>query len=88
MEKEVILLNGINKKKFSSSDEYHDFLMFHIQNHLVEINDLKANKDPHLVKEVADLTLLSYMLAINEGAGKDVFKERIKKIESKIKGEQ
>ncbi len=88
MEKDVSGLNELNKKKFSSPEEYHDFLMFHIQSHLVEVSDLKANKDPHLVKELADLTLLSYMLAINEGADKNIFKERIKKIESKIKGKE
>lgn len=84
MEKEVLLLNNLNKKKFSA-DEYHDFLMYHIQSHLVEVSDLKAAKDPHLVKEMVDLTLLSYMLAVNEGASSKIFRERIKKIKSKIK---
>lgn len=62
--------------------------MFHIQSHLVEVSDLKADKDPHLAKELADLTLLPYMLAVDEGADKATFKERIKKIEGKIKGKR
>lgn len=85
MDSEVIRLYDLNKKQFSSSEDYHEFLMFHIQSHIVEVNDLKANKDPHIVKELADLTLLAHMLAIHEGADKETFKERINKIEGKIK---
>jgi len=70
---------------FSTKDEHHDFLMFQIQHHLVEINDLIAKKDPHCKKEIADLAILCYMLAENEAVNSKIFKERLVKFKSKIK---
>ena len=58
--------------------------MMEIQKHLVEINDLKDNKDPHLVSEVVDLSVLARMLALNQRASKDIFDKRLKKFKQKI----
>ena len=57
--------------------------MLEIQKHLVEINDLKDNKDPHAVAEMIDLSILTRMLAIEEGADKKLFAERFKKFKQK-----
>jgi len=81
--KELILLDRLNKKKLGS--EYHDFLMFEIQKHMVEINDLKAKKDKHIVNETADLSILAKMLALHEGVNKGVYTRRLKKFKAKIK---
>ena len=70
--------------QFSDKKEHHDFLMFEIQNHLVEINDLIAKKDPHSKKEIADLAILCQMLAINEDVNSKIFSERLVKFKSKI----
>jgi len=58
--------------------------MMEIQKHLVEINDLNDNKDPHLVSEIIDLSVLARMLALNQGASKDIFNKRLKKFKQKI----
>lgn len=84
MIKELIGINKLNKKKFKNKKEYYDFLMYQIQSHMVEIDELKTNEDPHLIKEAADIALLSHILAINEGADEKTFKERINKIKEKI----
>ena len=62
--------------------------MLEIQKHLVEINDLKDNKDTHCVKEVIDLSILARMLASQEGANKNLFNERFKKFKEKSKASQ
>jgi len=85
---ELDLINKLAKEsqeRFSSKAEHHDFLMFHIQHHLVEINDLMAKKDPHCKKEMADLVILCHMLAHNEEVDSKIFKERMAKFKSKIK---
>lgn len=81
---EILELDKLNKKQFKEPKDYYDFLMYQIQAHLVEIDDLKISKDPHVVKEVADIALLAYMLAVHEGASAEDFRERIEKIKSKI----
>lgn len=73
-----------SQDQFSTRNEHHDFLMFEIQGHLVEINDLVAKKDHHCKKEIADLAILCQMLAINEGVDLKIFKERLGKFKSKI----
>ena len=85
MIKELVEINKLNKKKFKNKKEYYDFLMFQIQSHMVEIDELKCNDDPHLIKESTDIALLSHILAISEGANEKTFKERINKIKEKIK---
>ena len=85
---EIIELDKLNKKQFSGPKDYYDFLMFHIQSHLVEIDDMKCSKDPKLEKEVADIALLSYLLAVHEGASEKDFKERIEQIKAQITEKQ
>jgi hypothetical protein len=42
MEAKLILeIDSQNKKKFSSKKEYYDLLMYELQSHLVELDDLK-----------------------------------------------
>lgn len=74
-----------SQKKFSKKEDHHDFLMFEIQKHLVEINDLTAKKEAHAKKEMADLAVLSFMLAFSDGVGERIFRERLKKFNIKIK---
>lgn len=82
---QLLKLDSLNKKQFSSQKDYYDFLMFQIQSHMVEIEDLKSNHDPHMVNEMVDICILSHMLAMSHGADNTVFKERYMKFESKIK---
>lgn len=85
---ELELINNLAKEsqeRFSTKKEHHDFLMFHIQHHLVEINDLMAKKDSHCKCEMVDLVILCHMLAHNEEVDSKLFKERIAKFKSKIK---
>jgi len=78
-------LTNESSKRFSTKQEHHDFLMFEIQHHLVEINDLVEKKDPHAKKEMIDLGVLSFMLALNNDANSKIFDERLKKFGKKIK---
>ena len=80
--KELVLLD--KQREFKDANEYHDFLMFEIQKHIVEINDLKAKKSSHVVNEAVDLSVLAGMLALSEGAKQNVYKKRIKKFKKKI----
>ena len=73
-----------SQERFPDKKEHHEFLMFQIQHHFVEINDLIAKKDPHCKKEIADLAILCQMLAINEDVNSKIFKERLVKFKSKI----
>jgi len=57
--------------------------MLEIQKHLVEINDLKEKKDPHAVAEMIDLSVLTRLLALEEGADKKLFQDRFKKFKQK-----
>jgi hypothetical protein len=85
MELEVVKkLTAESKKRFKSKNEHCDFLMFQIQHHLVEINDLFGKKDPHCKKEIADLAILCQMLALNEDVNSKIFKERLVKFKNKI----
>jgi hypothetical protein len=77
-------LTGKSQERFQSKNEHYDFLMFQIQHHLVEINDLIAKKDPHCKKEIADLAILCQMLAINEDVNSKIFDQRLVKFKSKI----
>ena len=77
-------LEKLNKKQFPGKTAYFDFLMMEIQKHLVEINDLTERKDPHAIKEMIDLSVLTRLLALQEGATKELFDERFKKFKEKI----
>ena len=83
-EKEIGTLHRSSEKQFSTKEDHYEFLMMEIQKHLVEINDLKEDKDPHLVSEIADLSVLTRMLALNQDATKSIFSERFKKFKKKI----
>lgn len=85
MEKKLKKLVELNQKKKASQEELFYFLLGEIRKHIDEIKELKINNDPHVIKEIADMVLLSYMLSIHENVNKGVFDERIKKIEGKIK---
>jgi len=76
------------EKKGGNAKEYHDFLMFELQKHLVEINELKDSKDPHIVNEAADLAILAKMLALSEGADESVFSDRFEKFKQNISSAQ
>ena len=41
-------------------------------------------KNPHLINEIADLCVLSNMLALNQDASKVIFKTRFQKFKDKI----
>ncbi|MBU1005077.1 MAG: hypothetical protein KJ561_04575 [Nanoarchaeota archaeon] len=84
-EEQLIALDKANKKQFKDTKGYYEFLMFEVQKHIVEINDLKENKNPHVKKEIVDLAILSKMLALNEGANKGTYNERLKKFKEKSK---
>lgn len=80
---QIKIIEKLNKKQFPGKEEYYDFLMLEIQKHLVEINDLKEKRDPHAVAEMIDLSILCRMLALQEGASKDLFDQRFKKFKQK-----
>lgn len=81
---ELKALEKLHKKRFEQKEDSYEFLMLEIQKHLVEINDLKENRDPHTIKEIIDLSVLTRLLALNEGANKKLFDERFKKFKKKI----
>lgn len=75
----------LNQEQFPGENELHGFLLFEIQKHLVEINDLLDKKDNHYRKEMADLTILTHMLACCNDADSKIFGERLEKFKSKVK---
>jgi|TARA_B100001971_G_scaffold207922_1_gene228852 hypothetical protein len=77
----------LNQEKKGSEDELFYFILDQLGKHIDEVKELKMKKDPHLLKEVADMMLLSNMLSINENVSDDIILERINKIEGKIKNE-
>lgn len=81
---EILEIDKKNKQRFSSQKDYYDFLMFHLQSHMIEIDDLKQGRNPHYVKEIVDLAILAKLLALSEGADDSVFQERYKRFEEKI----
>ena len=82
--KEVDDIHELNKNRFATSKEMYDFLMFQMQSHMIEIDDLKNNRDPHYIKEIADLAILAKLLANCEGCDDKIFKERYKRFREKI----
>lgn len=82
--KEIAEIDRMHKERFSSVKELYKFLMEQMQSHMIEIDDLKNNKDPHYVKEIADLAILAKLLANCEGCDDSVFEERYKKFKEKI----
>ena len=83
--KEVDDIHELNKERFATSKEMYDFLMFQMQSHMIEIDDLKTNRDPHYVKEIADLAILAKLLANCEGVDDSIYVERYKRFREKIK---
>ncbi len=77
------VLEKLGKKQFASSKDYFDFLMMEIQEHLVEINDLKEKNDPHAAAEMVDLSVLASLLALEEGADKKLSMQRYRKFKEK-----
>ena len=74
----------LNQKKKGSKEQLFYFILNEMGKHIDEVKELKINKDPHLLKEIADMVLLSRMLSINEDVGEQILNERIKKIEDKL----
>lgn len=85
MKNKLKKLVKLNQRKKASKEELFYFLLGEIRKHIDEIKELKINNDPHVIKEIADMVLLSYMLSIHENINKGIFDERIKKIEEKMK---
>ncbi len=81
---QILELDKANKERFSDAHDYYSFLMYQLQSHLVEIDDLKTERDPHYVKEIADIVILAHLLAKSEGADDEVFRERYKRFFEKI----
>jgi len=81
--KEVQEIFDLNKKRFNSDKELYDFLDRQIQQHTLEIYDRKTNNDPHYLKEIADLAILTKLMAMCEGVDEKVFEERYKKFKEK-----
>jgi hypothetical protein len=82
--KQISDIHSMNKERFSSTKEMYEFLMFQMQSHMIEIDDLKNNGDDHYIKEIADLAILGKLLAECEGVDDSVFCERYKKFREKI----
>jgi hypothetical protein len=74
-----------NKERFQSPKSFYDFLMWQIQSHLVEVDDLKQNGDQHYIKEIADIAILAKLLAMSEGVDDEIFQERYKRFMEKVK---
>ncbi|MFH2028291.1 MAG: hypothetical protein ABIJ08_04095 [Nanoarchaeota archaeon] len=83
--KDIQGIENLNKKRFPEKEGFNDFLIMEIQKHLVEINDLKEDNDPHYLAEMIDLSILCRLLASNEGATDKLFKERLKKFKEKAR---
>ena len=81
---QLLEFDKANKQRFPSKKEYYDFLMYQLQSHLVEVDDLKQNNDDHYIKEIADIAILAKLLAISEGADDDIFRERYGRFKEKI----
>jgi hypothetical protein len=84
--KNVEEIRKLHAKEFPDDNDYYEFLMYQIQSHMVEINDLKENKDPHLQSEIVDLAILSQLLTMQQKTSKDIFEKRYKRFKEKIKG--
>ena len=82
--KEISKIYDMNKERFSSNKEMYDFLMFQMQSHMVEIDDLKIEGNDHYQKEIADLAILAKLLAMCEEVNDDIFCERYKRFKEKI----
>ncbi|MBU1705033.1 MAG: hypothetical protein KJ922_06740, partial [Nanoarchaeota archaeon] len=74
--KKVAEIRALHAKEFPDSEQYYEFLLYQIQSHIVEINDLKENKDPHLKSEIVDLAILSQLLTMQQDTPKDIFQKR------------
>jgi hypothetical protein len=81
---QILEFDKLNKQRFPSKKEYYDFLMFQLQSHMIEIDDLKQNGDSHYVHEIADIAILAKLLALAEGADDSVFEERYNRFREKI----
>ncbi len=79
-------MQSFDNLQFKSSKDYYDYLMFQIQERLVAIDELKSSsKDFNLLsKQVADLAVLSKMLALSEGVDEQVLNQRLQELKSKV----
>ncbi len=81
-------MNSLSQQNlnFKSSKDYYDYLMFQIQEKLVAIDELKsANKSfDDVVAQVADLAVLSKLLALNEGVDEEALNTRLDELKSKL----
>lgn len=84
MKEKLAELVKLNAQKKGSKEKLFYFILDRLRLHIDEVRGLKLNNDPHVLKEIADMVLLSHMLGINEGMGDDDLAERLKKIEGKI----
>lgn len=84
MQQQIRELLETDRKAFSDS-ELCSSLLCRIQEHLVEIYELKEKNDPHIVNEAADLAILSQMFAFHMDADEEVFIKRLSKFDKKIK---
>lgn len=84
MEKEIDELLEMDRKAYSDS-ELCRCLLCMIQEHLVEIYELKEQNNPHIIEESADLAILARMFAKHMDADEEVFKRRLLKFREKIK---
>ena len=80
-------LHRLQKKQFPSDKAYYDFLMFQIQSHMVEIDDLRQKTNPQLKNEVADMAAFISLLAVNQGVDDKLFGERLKKAQDEMKNQ-
>lgn len=88
-------MQSFDNLQFKSSKDYYDYLMFQIQERLVAIDELKSennykkecekiNLGNELVKQAAELAVLSKLLAISEGVDEQVLNKRLEELKSKL----
>ncbi len=83
--KQIAEIHELSREQFSSTKEFYEFLMYQMQSHMIEIDDLKTNGDPHYKHEIADLAILAKLLADCEGADNNIFCERYGRFRDKIR---
>ncbi len=52
-----------HKARFASQADFFDWVMMEIQSHMIQVEDLRREKDPEMEAEIADLAALALLLA-------------------------
>jgi len=84
---EVKELMELDQKLYPDSKKYFKFLMYELQKHLLEIDELYDEKDPHIQAEIADIAILARILALQQGVDEETFSKRFQRFKEKIQQE-